>query len=208
MFPGMVTPAGVIVKFPELLLPIQNRPSRLALVKVKGSLSGPPLFSFQITCTLETVSVSCGFVIVIRIMLVEYWIKPAVMLSQPATGVEVAVGVNVSVGVNVGVKVSVLLGNNVMVGVTSEVSVKANSGVSVGVAVAVGVSDGPSVGVSSVPAAEVAAAEVAAPEVAAAEVEAAPPPEAVASDTNPRIVRALCDMNGLAERGTNFVSGE
>ena len=47
--PGMVTVVmGVIVRLPELSLPLQNTPPRLAVVKLKPLLAGPPVREFQV----------------------------------------------------------------------------------------------------------------------------------------------------------------
>lgn len=159
LFPGMVTVVeGMIVKSPELLLPVQNMPPRLAYCRVKGLPDcppAPPLTEFQTTRTSKTVTESWGFVIVIIMVLPDTLIGPRVMLSQPGTGVEVAVGVKVSVGVEVivgvlegvnvgvivGVRVGVLVGKgvNVIIGPDGSVGAGVSDGV---VAVAVGVSDG------------------------------------------------------------------
>ena len=66
LFPGMVRVVeGVMVKFPELSLPVQKKTPRLAVFRYKGLLAGPPLAAFQTTWTFRTVIVSCGLVIVI-----------------------------------------------------------------------------------------------------------------------------------------------
>ena len=51
LFPGMVNVVeGVIVRLPELSLPVQNpTPARLALIKFKLLLAGPPVREFQVT---------------------------------------------------------------------------------------------------------------------------------------------------------------
>jgi hypothetical protein len=58
-FAGMVTVVdGVIVRFPELSLPLQNTLPRVALCNVKVlpvPLGGPPVEEFQVTLTVETV---------------------------------------------------------------------------------------------------------------------------------------------------------
>ena len=139
---------GVIVRFPELSLPLQNMPPRLTLFKTKGLPDGPPVAAFQTTWTFRTVTGSCGLVIVRLIVGLPpvILIAPVVMLPQPGTGVEVEVGVKVTVGVEeavkvgvtVGVSVGVLLGRgvNVITGPDGDVAV----GVSPDGTVAVGVS--------------------------------------------------------------------
>lgn len=106
MFPGIVTVVeGVIVRFPDVSLPAQNTPPRLILFKTKGLFPDPPFTEFQTTWTLETVIVSCGFVIDKLMTLLTKMIEPVLMLSHPGMGVEVTVGVNVIVGVDVSVGV-------------------------------------------------------------------------------------------------------
>ena len=148
LFPGIVTVVvGVMVKFPEMSVPVQNTPSRLTLFKAKDLPAGPPLVEFQTTWILRTVTGSCGLVIVRLIVGLPpvILIAPVVMLPQPGTGVEVLVGVKVIVGVKVMVGVRV----SVKVGVTVGVSVIVLLGRGVNViksppgSVAVGVSDGP-----------------------------------------------------------------
>lgn len=125
---------------------------------------------------------------------------PVLMLSHPGTGVGVAVGVKVIVGVkvNVGVRVSVgvsvgvLLGRGVNVG-SSGPNVAVFVGVSVG---------GPAVAVSVAVAVggEVAVGVLAEPE---------PDPEGGLSptSTNPRIVRALVEVNVRELKGMSLTRG-
>ena len=141
--------------------------------------------------------------IVILMVLVDIEIGPRVMLPHPGTGVEVKVGVNVAVGVNVmvgvevgvdvsvdvgvldGVNVGVLLGRGVKLGwVTDGSNVLVAVGVSDGVGVSVGVLDGVLVGTG-------------------VGVFAAPEP----SETSPRYVRALDEVNVRALIGINRTIG-
>lgn len=74
LFPGIVTVvAGVIVSpLPAVLEPIQNVVvPRVTLdnVKVLPLPPGAPVELFHVTCTSETVIASCGFVIVILMVL-------------------------------------------------------------------------------------------------------------------------------------------
>ena len=68
MLPGMVTVVVIMVRFPEALVPVQKLPPRLAVFKVMVLLFGPPVV-FQVTTTLDTSNDSCGFVIVMLIVL-------------------------------------------------------------------------------------------------------------------------------------------
>jgi hypothetical protein len=145
---------GVIVRpLPDVLLPVQNVVPRLTLFKVNGLLAGAPVALFQVTWTFRTVIESCGLVIVILIVLLPpvpgTVIQPAVILSHPGIGVEVAVGVKVSVGVSVFVGVNVIVGVEVIVGVSVGVLLGRGVNVITGpdgtVAVAVGVLDGTAV---------------------------------------------------------------
>ena len=218
--PGIVTvEAGVIVRSPELLLPVQNVPARLAVCKIKGLLPGPPVVAFHLTRTSRTVIESCGLMIVRLIVGLPpgIYIELAQMLSQPGIGVDVEVGVNVMVGVKVvvGIRVSVKVG--VIVGVS--VAVVLGSGVNViksppgFVAVGVGVSDGMvDVGMGvyvldGVPAIAVCVLDIA---VNVPDAPPPPPPPAngsVPSSKNPRIVRALVEVNLRDGRGSNLTIG-
>ena len=126
---------GMIVRFPVLSPTVQNVVPRLTLFKVKvlPEPPGAPVALFQDTWTSRTVIESCGFVIVILIVLLPpvpgTVIQPAVMLPHPGIGVEVAVGVKVFVGV--GVIVRVLVGVNVGVIVGVSVGVLLGRGVNV-----------------------------------------------------------------------------
>ena len=109
LFPGMVTvEAGVIVKSPLAFVPDQNVPPRLALSKVRNL---GPLAPFQVTRTVEMVTGSCGFWIVMLIVEPSMVRLPAIIWLHPGTtvGVEVGVEVNVGVAVVVGVRVGVLV---------------------------------------------------------------------------------------------------
>jgi hypothetical protein len=76
LFPGMVTVVeGSIVKSPVSSLPVQKRTSRLAYCRLKELPLGPPR-GFQTTWTLETVSVSCGFMIHMLMLLPFIMIFP------------------------------------------------------------------------------------------------------------------------------------
>jgi hypothetical protein len=119
LFPGMLTIVeGVIVSFPELSLPDQNRlplalpvhnwSLRIAYCKVKALLASPPVEAFQETWTLRTVTDPWGLVIVIPMALSDLLIGPWVILSHP--GIAVAVAVGVAVGVKVGVTTGVFVG--------------------------------------------------------------------------------------------------
>ncbi len=100
LFPGIVTVVRLeIVALPVLSVPAQNVPPRLALFKESVLLPEPPLTAFQTTCTSETVTVSCGFVMDKLIVLPTIIRFPVVMLSQPGFAVGVDVGVKVMVGV-------------------------------------------------------------------------------------------------------------
>ena len=112
---------GVIVSpLPAVLLPVQKVVPRLTLSNVKGLLPDAPVVLFQVTRTFETVTASCGLVmvIVIKLLLFAVLIDPAKMLPQPGTGVEVLVGVKVIVGVKVVVEVRVAVKVGVIVGVS------------------------------------------------------------------------------------------
>lgn len=148
LFPGMVTIVeGVMVRLPEVLLPDQKMPPRLAYCNVSGVPlpPAPPVVEFQTTCTSRMVMGSCGLVTVMLMVLPVIVMRPRVILSHPGTAVRVAVGVKVMVGVSVmvGVRVGVLVGETVgvrlNVGVVGgEVKVM-NGPEGVFVAVAVGV---------------------------------------------------------------------
>jgi hypothetical protein len=120
LLPGIVTVVGgVVVILPVLLLTIQLTSARLTLCNVKPLLPGPPVREFQVARIFETVTETCGLVMVMLIVeaLLVILIRLAVILSHPDTGVEVKVGVNVIVGVNVVVGVKVIVAVGVMVGV-------------------------------------------------------------------------------------------
>jgi hypothetical protein len=120
LFPGIVTVVdGVIVRFPVLSVPAQNTPFRLALLRGRVLLAGPPVVEFQTTWTFRTVIESCGFVMDRLIVLASKMMEPVEILLQPGTAVEVTVGVKVRVGVTVSVGVSVTVAVRVNVG-TSE----------------------------------------------------------------------------------------
>ena len=122
------------------------------------------------------------------------------MLSQPGTGVEVAVGVRVIVGVKVivglgvvvAVSVGVLLGKGVNVGSSGD-SVAVFVGVSVG---------GPAVAVK-------VAVDVAGEVAVGVFAEPEPDPEAglCPTSTNPRIVRALIEVNVREPKGMSLTRG-
>ena len=56
-FPAMVKVVeGVMVRVPVLLLPDQKALPKVASVRVKRLLPGPPVALFQVTWTVETVT--------------------------------------------------------------------------------------------------------------------------------------------------------
>lgn len=76
LLPGMIAgPVGVMMVSPVPILPLQNSvPSRLAATRFKGPPFAPES-EFQMTRTVEIFTASCGFVIVIAIVL------PAVIMD-------------------------------------------------------------------------------------------------------------------------------
>ena len=79
LLPGIVNEEAGMLMLPLSSRPTQNKPPRLAVCKAKGPPFAEPPLIFQATVTSETVTASCGFVIVRYIPLVEKVIEPVVI---------------------------------------------------------------------------------------------------------------------------------